>query len=140
MSLLEMISEAIFIDSNVLIDFFVGEGALREDAAALRQKFPVWVTLPWCRYEFGNVLRTYIRFGKIDESSGAEMLRTGVAMLRFCAECTDTVVLAEANSSNLSFYDAAYVASARSMGFRLYTRDGGILRNCPDIAVPVCET
>lgn len=134
-----MNGDAIFIDSNVVIDFFVGEEVPREQAKGLRRKFPDWVTLPWCRYEFGNVLRTYIRLGKIDEDSGAEMLRKGVAMLRFCEECADAVVLAEANASNLSFYDAAYVARARSMGIRLYTRDGGILKNCPDLAVLIAE-
>lgn len=128
---------AIFIDSNVVIDFFIGELALRENAKSLRRKFPDWVTLSWCRYEFGNALRTYIRLGKIDEDSGAEMLRKGVAMLRFCDECDDSVVLAEAIASNLSFYDAAYVARARSLGVRLHTRDGGILRNCPEIAMPI---
>lgn len=134
-----MSSEAIFVDSNVLIDFFVGEGALRKDAKALRQRFPNWVTLPWCRYEFGNVLRTYIRLGKIDETTGAEMLRKGAAMLRLSEECADAVVLAEANASNLSFYDAAYVARARVLGVRLYTRDGEILKHCPDIAVSIGE-
>ncbi|TVR47800.1 MAG: PIN domain-containing protein [Puniceicoccaceae bacterium] len=132
-----MRSETVFIDSNVVIDFFMGEGDLREGAKALRRKFPDWMTLPWCRYEFGNVLRTCIRRGKIDERSGAEMLRKGVVMLRYCDECADEVVLAEANASNLSFYDAAYVARARALGVRLYTRDGDILKNCPEIAVPI---
>lgn len=134
-----MRTEAIFIDANVLIDFFVGEAALREDAERLRRKSPDWLTLPLCRYEFGNALRTYIRLGKIDEGSGAEMLLKGVAMLRFCDECADAVVLTEANASNLSFYDAAYVARARSLGVRLYTRDGRILKSCSDIAVPISE-
>ena len=132
-----MNAEPIFIDSNALIDFFVGETALREDAKALRRKFPDWITLPWCRYEFGNVLRRYIRLGKVGERDASAMLRKGVAMLRFCEECADGVVLAEANASNLTFYDAAYVARTRSLGIRVYTRDGDILRNCPEIAISI---
>jgi predicted nucleic acid-binding protein len=134
-----MRSGSAFIDANVVIDFFLGEAGLREDAKALRRRFPEWVTLPWCRYEFGNVVRTYIRRGKIDERTGADILLRGVAMLRFCEECADAVVLAEANTSHLSFYDAAYVARARTWGMRLYTRDGAILQRCPDIALPIRE-
>jgi predicted nucleic acid-binding protein len=127
----------IFVDSNAIIDFFVGEEALRKEAIALRKKFPEWVTLPWCRYEFGNVLRRYIRARKVEESDATAMLRIGVAMLRFCDECPDDVVLAEANASHLTFYDAAYVACARAKGISLYTRDREIIKNCPDIAIAI---
>lgn len=126
--------ESAFIDSNALIDFFVGEPAFRQDAEALRRKHPVWLTLPLCRHEFGNVLRLYTRLGKIEADDGMEMLRQGLAMVGYLGDCEDEVVLAEANGSKLTFYDAAYVARARSLGVSLRTRDGEILRNCPDVA------
>lgn len=130
-------SELILIDANALVDFFVGEPDLRQASEDLRRSYPQWLTLPLCRYEFGNVLRTYVRLDKIDELDGHEILRDGLAMVRFCSECEEDAVLAEANRSHLTFYDAAYVAQARSLGLWLHTRDGAILRNCPDVARPI---
>jgi len=134
-----MDSESAFIDANALADFFVGEDDVRRDSETLRRKHSVWVTLPLCRHEFGNVLRKYTRHGKIGAEDGLKMLRQGLAMVAYCADCTDEVVLSEANASNLSFYDAAYVARARSLGVWLYTRDDGILKNCPDVARAIAE-
>lgn len=131
--------KSIFIDANALADFFIGEEAFRRDAVELRRKYPCWTTLPLCQYEFGNVLRTYVRGGRIAEATGFAMLRDGYGMVSLCAGCEGEVVLAEANASCLSFYDASYVACARSVGVRLYTRDGDILRNCPEIACPISE-
>gem|GEM_PF-1472169 len=92
------------------------------------------------------MLRTYTRLGRIGAEDGIAMLRQGLAMVRqglamvtFCAECDDDLVLAEANASNLTLYDAAYAARARTLGVKLYTRDGDILRNCPEIAVPIAQ-
>lgn len=130
-------SELILIDANALVDFFVGESELRQASEDLRRSYPQWLTLPLCRYEFGNVLRTYVRLNKIDELDGHEILREGLAMVRFCPECDDDVVLAEANRSHLTFCDAAYVTQARVLGLWLHTRDGAILRNCPDVARPI---
>lgn len=129
----------IFVDANALADLFVGESNPREDAVRLRRKFPDWVTLPLCRYEFGNVLRRYTRSGKIPPDAAVLMLRRGLSMVTFCAECEDEIVFAEAEASNLSFYDAAYVARARSLGRRLHTRDSGILENCPEIACRIAD-
>ena len=132
-----MAGELILIDANALVDFFLGESDLQRASAGLRRRHPDWMTLPLCRYEFGNVLRTYTRSGRIDEQVGYEILREGLAMVRFCPECDEEEVLAEANRSNLTFYDAAYVTRARSLGFWLHTRDGEILKNCADVARPI---
>lgn len=132
-----MRSELILVDANALADFFVGESGLRADAEALRRKYPDWLTLPLCRYEFGNVLRTYTRQKLIEAAGGLLMLQQGLAMVRCCSECDPDVVLTEANAHGLSFYDASYVARARSLGMPLYTRDKQVLKNCPDVAVPI---
>lgn len=132
-----MRDEPILVDANALADFFVGEERLREAAVALRRVFPCWATLPLCRHEFGNVVRTYTRLGRIRAEDGLAMLRQGLGMVSYCADCPEEVVLAEANASDLSFYDAAYVARARTLGVLLYTRDAAILRNCPGVACPI---
>jgi len=127
----------ILIDNNALSDFFVGEEALKRGAQNLRRKFPIWFAPSLCRYEFGNVLRTYVRRGLVSEADARLMLRQGLAMVRFCAECAEEVIFAEANASALTFYDATYVVCARSLGYKFYTRDGDILRNCPEIACSI---
>lgn len=132
-----MENEVILIDANALVDFFLGESELRRASTDLRRRHPDWMTLPLCRYEFGNVIRTYTRTGRINAESGQEVLREGLAMVRFCNECPEDEILAEANRSKLSFYDGAYVASARSLGMWLHTRDGEILKNCPGVARPI---
>lgn len=129
----------ILVDNNALADLFVGEDALKKDAENLRQKYPIWVAPPLCRYEFGNVLRTYIRSGLVSELDARQMLRQGLSMVRLCNECAEEVILEEANSSALPFNDATYVACARSLGYELYTRDKEILKNCPDIARRISE-
>ena len=129
-----MSDRPILIDNNALVDFFVGEEVLKKDAENLRRKFPFWMTSPLCRYEFGNVLRTYIRRGLVSETDGLLMLRQGLKMVSFCSECAEEVILTEAHASKLTVYDATYAACARWLGYPLYTRDGDILKNCPEIA------
>ena len=129
----------ILIDNNALVDFFVGEEGLKMDAENLRRKFPYWITSPLCRYEFGNVLRTYVRRGLVSEADGLLMLRQGLKMVSFCSDCAEEIILAEAHASKLTFYDATYAASARWHRYQLYTRDGGILRNCPEIARAIVD-
>ena len=134
-----MSERPILIDSNALVDFFVGEEILKKDAEKLRRKFPFWITSPLCRYEFGNVLRTYVHLEKVSETDGVLMLGQGLKMVSFCSDCAEEVILAEANTSKLTFYDATYAADARWHRYELYTRDGKILRNCPEIARSIAD-
>lgn len=129
----------ILVDNNALADLFVGAEAFANEAENLRRKFPVWVAPPLCRYEFGNVLRTYVRAGRQIEESAVMMLQKALAMLSFCDEPDEEEILKEALKSNLTFYDATYVACARSNGLRLYTRDKEILENCPDMATHISD-
>ena len=129
----------ILVDNNALADLFVGEKAFEEGAQALRRKFSSWVAPPLCRYEFGNVLRTYVRQGKQTETKALAMLRKGLGMLSFCDEPEEQLIFREANASGLTFYDATYVACARAMGLKLYTRDKEILKNCPDVACHISD-
>lgn len=134
-----MTERPILIDNNALVDFFVGVETLKKDAENLRRKFPYWMTSPLCRYEFGNVLRTYVRRGLVSEADGLLMLRQGLKMVTFCDDCPEEVTLAEAHASKLSFYDATYAASARRHRYQLYTRDGDILKYCPEIACAIAD-
>ncbi|MGB0743944.1 MAG: type II toxin-antitoxin system VapC family toxin, partial [Opitutales bacterium] len=70
-----MSRDSILVDTNVLVDLFLGAESLKEKAEALRRRHPYWMTLPLCRYEFGNALRTYTRAGHIDEDLARNFLR-----------------------------------------------------------------
>lgn len=129
----------ILIDCNALADFFIGVEGLKNDGENLRRKHPIWVTSQLCRYEFGNVLRTYVRLGKLSETDGILMLTQGLKMVSFCRDCAEEVILAEAHASMLTFYDATYAADARWHRYPLFTRDGDILRNCPEIARAIAD-
>ncbi len=129
----------ILVDTNALADLFVGEASLQNDAERLRRKFRLWVAPPLIRYEFGNVLRTYVRTRKLEEEEGLAMLRKGLRMVRLCGEPTEEAIFREAIRSGLTLYDATYVACAKSLGLTLYTRDDEILRNCPEVARRISE-
>jgi predicted nucleic acid-binding protein len=139
MEMITMSECPILIDNNALVDFFVGDEILKKGAEKLRRKFPFWITSPLCRYEFGNVMRTYVRLGKVSETDGVLMLRQGLKMVNFCSDCAEEVILAEAHASKLTFYDATYVADARWHRYELYTRDGEILKSCPEIARAIAD-
>jgi predicted nucleic acid-binding protein len=134
-----MADHPILIDNNALVDFFVGVEELKQDAEKLRRKFPVWITTPLCRYEFGNVLKSYVRRGFVSEDDGLLMLRQGLKMVSFCSECAEEVIFSEANASRLTFYDATYVACGRQLDYRLYTRDKEILEHCPEMAYAIAD-
>lgn len=134
-----MADHPILIDNNALVDFFVGVEELKQDAEKLRRKFPDWITTPLCRYEFGNVLKSYVRRGFVSEDDGLLMLRQGLKMVSFCSECAEEVIFSEANASRLTFYDASYAACARWLDYRLYTRDKEILEHCPEMAYAIAD-
>ncbi|RYD29110.1 MAG: hypothetical protein EOP86_22160 [Verrucomicrobiaceae bacterium] len=73
------------------------------------------------------------------EADAQLMLRQALSMVRICRECGEDVIFGEANARNLTFYDATYTACARWLGHPLYTRDGDILKNCPDIAHAISD-
>lgn len=129
----------ILVDNNALADLFVGDEEFLDAASELRRKYPLWFAPPLCRYEFGNVLRTYVKAGKQTEEKALVMLRKGLGMVTICEEPDEEAILQEALTSHLSFYDATYVACARSMGLKLHTRDKEILKNCPDVALPISD-
>ena len=124
----------ILVNNCALADLFFGESRFEVAASELRRKFPIWIAPPLIRYEFGNVIRTQIRTGRLSAETGESMMLKGMEMVIFCLEPSESLILQEANISNLTFYDATYVATAKETGLMLYTRDGDILKNCPEVA------
>lgn len=134
-----MNTQRILVDANALSDLFVGEAGLHASAERLRRTFSVWLAPPLIRYEFGNVLRNYVRSGRKTEADTLVMLGKGIEMIRFCGEPPVDAILREADYSGLTFYDAVYVACARELKLTLYTRDEAILKNCAGVARRISE-
>ena len=134
-----MNSEAILVDCCALADLFVGEADFEQASANLRRKFPIWYSPALIKAEFGNVLRTQVRAGKMTAEKALEIWSVAMGKVLLCEEADGAGILKEANASRLTFYDATYVAAARSTGLTLYTRDSEILRNCPEVAQPISD-
>jgi predicted nucleic acid-binding protein len=134
-----MSAQRILVDSNALADLFIGAPDLQADAENLRRRHPAWVAPPLIRCEFGNVLRTYVRRGRKTEEESLVMFRTGLGMVRLCGEPSAELILREAHASDLTFYDATYVACAKALRLPIFTRDEDILGNCPGLARRISE-
>jgi len=134
-----MNSEAILVDCCALADLFVGEADFEQASANLRRKFPIWYSPALIKAEFGNVLRTQVRAGKMTAEKALEIWSVAIGKVLLCEEADGAEILKEANASCLTFYDATYVATARATGLPLYTRDSDILKYCPDVAQPIVD-
>jgi predicted nucleic acid-binding protein len=130
----------IVVDCTVLADFWVGEPFARQAAQRLLARDDSWISVGlWC-FELGNVLLKYVRAGRLTEP---EMRLALIESRQLVSETIDDIdiegVWSVAMEKNLSYYDASYVWLAKSRGLALYSRDSGILRTCPEVAVAMPE-
>jgi predicted nucleic acid-binding protein len=81
-------------------------------------------------------LLKYVRAGRLTEP---EMRLALLESRQLVSETIDNIdieaVWSVAIEKKLSYYDASYVWLAQSRGLALYSRDSGILRACPEVAV-----
>lgn len=128
----------IIVDCTVLADFYVGETLTRQASRDLLFKDPIWASVSLWRYEFGNVLLKYVQSGRLGAQEMALALEEAELLVAETFELEDArLVWQIALEKELSFYDASYIWLARSRGVPLYSRDGGILRKCPEDCQPM---
>jgi predicted nucleic acid-binding protein len=126
------------VDCTVLADFYVGEASSKEAAYALLEEDADWVSVGLWRYEFGNVLLKYVRAGRLEALEMELALKEVSGLLVETVENLDTLAVWRLSlEKGLSYYDASYVWLARSRSCRLYTRDAGILKKCPECSSPM---
>jgi predicted nucleic acid-binding protein len=126
------------VDCTVLVDFYVGEDVEKEASRALLVEDADWVSVGLWRYEFGNVLLKYVRAGRLGAAEMEFALEEVPGLLVETVEDIETLEVWRLSlERGLSFYDAAYVWLARTRNTRLYTRDGGILKRCPNDSAPL---
>lgn len=130
----------IAVDATVLTDFIVGEPDVKRRAVQSMRDDPDWISVSLSRYELGNVLWKYVRFEGVDSRVMRQNLSLSERLLAEVEEALDVVAMWDVVcAAELSFYHAVYVWLARSRGLKLRTRDKPILRECPDVAMPIPE-
>jgi len=128
----------IVVDCTVVADFFIGDTNDQKSAEALLEMDPDWISPVLWRYEFGNVLRTQVRSGKISLDLMGRYLRSAESLVVESVVDLDAVAVGEiAHYRDLSFYDASYIWLGQARGLSFYSRDGKLRRKCPDLVLPL---
>lgn len=128
----------IVVDCTVIADFFIGVPDFQQAARSLYEGDPDWISPILWRYEFGNVLRTEVRGGRLSASLMSRYLRAAEGLVVESAVDLDPVAVGElAIFRDVSFYDASYVWLGQARGLPFHSRDGKLRRKCPDLVLPM---
>ena len=129
----------IVVDTNVMVRLLVGgEGAA--DAVALFERDPAWAGPPILMSEFRNVLLGFVRRGDLtsEEAKTRSDQAASILIDRLATVASDDVIDVALECS-LTAYDAEFVVLARTLGVRLVTLDGAVLRGAADVAVSLAS-
>ena len=125
------------VDTNVMVYFLLGE-EWGTDAEQLFKQDPEWAAPVILMSELRNVLLGFVRQGVLNPAEAKAMSDDAASVLRDrIATVAGDQVFDVALESGLTAYDAEFVALARTLGVRLITLDGAILRGAADVAVPL---
>ncbi len=118
--------KAFVVDASVAVAWYLPE-AFSEAARSYRTRFlegEVRLLVPSLHYwEFGNVLRTYIRRRELDAGLAREVFDLHLEASLETAEPARAAVLATALELDATVYDAVYIALARSAQATLLTAE-----------------
>ena len=127
----------IVVDTNVMTHLLMG-GERGADAALLFEEDPEWAAPVILMSELRNVMLGFVRQGALVSDQAKAMSDDAGAIL---GDRTATVagdqVFDVALECSLTAYDAEFVVLARTLGVRLVTLDGAILRGAVDVAAPL---
>ena len=129
----------IVVDANVLV-FTLLQGEKTEQALKLRAHDPIWRVPAVWRYEFSNVLATYVRAAGMPEADSLRWLDQ--AMRSFAPlelDLNPRQALEMANRYRLTAYDAQYIALAAVLGVPCVTEDGALRKKVPGLARSMSE-
>lgn len=125
----------IVVDSNILAYLYL-PGDFSARAEALLEQEPEWSAPPLWRSEFRNILLGYLRRGALSLEQAIDIQREAEDLLAQREFVVDSRgVLELARDSGCSAYDCEFVALATTLGVKLATMDGQLLRSFPQIAV-----
>ena len=125
----------IVVDTNVIQYCWV-RGQHTELAQAVRQRDPDWhVPILW-RSELRNVLTAYLRRDLLSRTQALQILIAADQALAGCEHVIpDDLVLDVVAGSELTAYDAEFVALANALSAPLVTADRQVLKAFPSRAV-----
>ncbi len=124
----------IVADTNLLAYLHL-PGTKSEVADDVLVKDPDWVSTPLWASEFRNILFAFVRTqGMPPDLARAHWQDAQTQMAGHVLIPDPEHILAKADSTSLSAYDAEYVALAEALGVRLVTSDKEILRHARGVA------
>jgi len=129
----------IVVDTNV-IAYLLIPGEHSQDARQLLKKDPEWISPYLWRSEFRSVLSLYIRKGFLSYPDSVLLMKEAENLLLGMEyEVRSELVLEIIKQSNISAYDAEFVALAKDLKLKLYTSDKSILKEFPVICRPLSK-
>lgn len=130
----------IFVDTNLVIPLLI-EHEHREKAIRLFQLDHNWHLPDWWQIELSNVLRNYHRANLFTQEELLQIQQHSIDLLP--ATNTHPVDFIEtlriACESNISAYDARFIALARSFSQKLVTEDTRLRKARPDDTLSLDE-
>jgi predicted nucleic acid-binding protein len=131
----------LIVDTNLVIALVVTH-PLHDEARALLANDAEWHLPDWWQIELSNALRNYHRAGQLETDEALAAQNRAITL--FPPGNTHPVDLAEtlriACESNISAYDARFIALARNFGLKLVTEDARLRKACPDDTLSLAET
>ncbi|MEK6244079.1 MAG: type II toxin-antitoxin system VapC family toxin [Pseudomonadota bacterium] len=125
----------IVVDTNVIHYFWVS-GQNTELAQGVRRRDPDWHAPFLWRSELRNILAAYLRRGLLSRSQIDGILRAVQhALAESSHHVSDAAVLDVVESSQLTAYDAEFVALAQGLSVPLVTADKAVLKAFPERAL-----
>jgi predicted nucleic acid-binding protein len=127
----------IVVDTNILAYLYL-PGDFTAHAEALLAKDPEWAAPVLWRSEFRNVLAGYVRRGGLTLNHAQAIQQEAESLMASNEQMVDSVaVLDLVNRSECSAYDCEFIAVAQSLGTKLVTMDGKLLKAFPRTAKPL---
>lgn len=127
----------IVVDSNVLAYLYL-PGEFTGAAERLLESDPDWHAPILWRSEFRNILAGCMRRGALDFEQVCAIQREAESLLDGAEHEPDSRhVLELVRGSDCSAYDCEFIALAETLGTRLSTMDGKLLRAFPGVALPL---
>ncbi len=125
----------IVVDANILV-YRIVDGDRTAEALRLQEKDPDWRTSPLWEYEFGNALVLMIHQKHLTGKMAAQLFQAAKGFFTPCEIQADTLLALQlTDEKKISFYDAQYLALARTLDVPLVTEDKALRRAAGSLAV-----
>ncbi len=125
----------IVADANLLA-YLLLPGDRTAEAEAVFAADPAWVVPPRCLSELRSVALTYVRAKAMSLADAQRFMTRALALVEGRVGMAESRrILALAAKSNVTAYDAEYVALAVELAVPLVTTDQQVLRAFPRVAI-----